>query len=54
MHECCPDHLRMGRARMKQDKNTEEKGKNRRVNMETDIIEYFLPVQRARKEVSTT
>ena len=34
MHECFPKHLRMGTARMKQDKETEEKGKKRDVNLE--------------------
>ena len=28
MHECPPEHLRMGTARWKYDKETEEEGKN--------------------------
>ena len=34
MHECFPKHPRMGTARMKQDKKTDEKGKKRGVRME--------------------
>ena len=34
MHECFLKHLRMGTARMKEDKDTEEDGKKRRENME--------------------
>ena len=34
MHECFPKHLRMGTARMKQDKETDEGGKKRGVSME--------------------
>ena len=33
-HKCSPEHLSMGRARMKKDKDTEEEGKKRRVNIE--------------------
>ena len=29
MHECSPEHLRMGTARWKEDKETEEEGKNK-------------------------
>ena len=32
--ECSPEHLNMGTARMKLDKETDEEGKKRRVNME--------------------
>ena len=32
MHECFPKHLRMGTARMKEDKDTEEEGHKRTVN----------------------
>ena len=35
MHEYFPKHLRMGTARMKQDKETEEEGKMRRMNTES-------------------
>ena len=34
MHECFPKHLRMGTARMKKDKETDEEGKKRGVSME--------------------
>ena len=34
MHECFPKHSRMGTARMKKDKETDEEGKKRGVNME--------------------
>ena len=34
MHECFPKHLRMGTARIKQDKETDEDGKKRGVRME--------------------
>ena len=34
MHECFSEHLPMGIARIENDKNTEEEGKTRRVNME--------------------
>ena len=34
MHECFPKHSFMGTARMKQDKETDEDGKKRGVNME--------------------
>ena len=34
MHECFPEHSRMGTARMKQDKVTDEEGKKRDVSME--------------------
>ena len=34
MHECFPKHLRMGTARMKYDKETDEDGKTRGVSME--------------------
>ena len=34
MHECFPKHLRMGTARTKQDKETDEGGKKRGVSME--------------------
>ena len=32
MHEFSPKHFSMGTARIKQDKQTEEKGKKRRLN----------------------
>ena len=35
MHECFPKHLRLGTARMKEDKQTEEEDKLERVKMET-------------------
>ena len=34
MHECFPKHSRMGTARMKKDKVTDEEGKKRGVSME--------------------
>ena len=34
MHECFPEHLRMGIARMRYDKDTEEECTKRRANME--------------------
>ena len=34
MHVCFPKHLRMGTARMKQDKETDEGGKEKGVSME--------------------
>ena len=34
MHECFPKHSRMGTARTKHDKETDEGGKKRGVNME--------------------
>ena len=34
MHECFPKHSRMGTARMKKDKETDEEGKNRGVSTE--------------------
>ena len=34
MHECFPKHLRMGTARMKSDKKTDEGGKKKGVNIE--------------------
>ena len=34
MHECFPKHSRMGTARMKKDKETDEEGKKRGVNTE--------------------
>ena len=34
MHECFPKHSRMGTARMKQDKETDEDDKKRGVSME--------------------
>ena len=34
MHECFPKHSRMGAARMKYDKVTEEEGKKKEVSME--------------------
>ena len=34
LHECFPKHLRMGTARMKQDKETEEEGKKGGVSIE--------------------
>ena len=34
MHVCFPKHLRMGTARMKYDKETEEVGKKRGVSVE--------------------
>ena len=34
MHECSPEPLRMEAARQKQDKETEEEGNQKRVNME--------------------
>ena len=34
MHECFPKHSRMGTARMKGDKETEEEGKQRGLSME--------------------
>ena len=33
-HECFPTHSRMGTARMKQDKETDEEGKKRGVSVE--------------------
>ena len=36
-HECFPKHLRMGTARMKESKETEE-GKQKRVKMERNKI----------------
>ena len=33
-HDCYPKHSRMGTARMKEDKETEEEGKERGVSME--------------------
>ena len=47
-HECSPEHLRMGTERMKYDKETEEEGKKRGVNI-------LKEVKRERKtEVPTT
>ena len=37
MHECSPEHLRMGTARLKKDSETEEEGKKRRMNVERSI-----------------
>ena len=34
MHECSPEHLRIGTARMKYNSETAEEGKHKRVNME--------------------
>ena len=34
MHECFPKHSRMGAARIKKDKETDEDGKMRGVSME--------------------
>ena len=34
LHECFPKHSRMGTARTKQDKETDEEGKKRGVSME--------------------
>ena len=34
IHECFPTHLPMGTARMKEDKETDEKGKTRSMSME--------------------
>ena len=34
MHECFPKHLRMGTARMRENKETDEKGKKRAVCIE--------------------
>ena len=34
MHECFPKHSRMGTARTKEDKETDETGKKRGVSME--------------------
>ena len=34
MHECFPKHLRMGTARLKQDNETEEESRKRRMNVE--------------------
>ena len=34
MHECFPKHSRMGTARMKQDKETDEEGKKKGASME--------------------
>ena len=34
MHECFPKHWRMGTARMKEDKETDEEDKNRGVSAE--------------------
>ena len=38
MHECFPKHLCMGTARMKEDKETEEKYKQNRVKMERSKV----------------
>ena len=35
MHECFPKHLCMGTARLKKDNETQEEGKNRRMNVES-------------------
>ena len=45
-HEFSPEHLHMGIARMKQDKETEEEGKKSRVNI-------MKEVQQARKKPPT-
>ena len=37
MHECFPKHSFMRTARMKQDKETEEEGMKRVVNMESTL-----------------
>ena len=34
MHDSCFQHLRMGTARMKEDKDTEKEGKEKRVSIE--------------------
>ena len=38
VHECFPKHLRTGTARMKGDNDTEEEGKQKRVNMERSKV----------------
>ena len=38
IHECFPQHSRMGTARMKQDKETDEKGKKRGMSMEISKV----------------
>ena len=35
MPKPCPKHLQMGKARMKQDTETDEEGRQKRVNMES-------------------
>ena len=38
MHECFPKHLSMGTARLKQDNETEEENKNRKMTAERKEI----------------
>ena len=38
MQECFPKHLRMGTARMKEDKETKEEGKQKIVKMEKSKV----------------
>ena len=38
MHECFPKYLRMGTARMKEDKETEEEDKQKGVAMERNKV----------------
>ena len=38
MHECSPKHSRMGTARTKEDKETDENGKKRAVSMERSKV----------------
>ena len=37
MHKCCPQHLRMGTARMKEDKETEDNYEQERVNIKSKM-----------------
>ena len=36
MHECCPEYLRMVTARLEQEKETEEEGKQKTLNTESN------------------
>ena len=38
MRECSPEHLHMGTAKFKWDKETEEEGKQKRVKIEKNIV----------------
>ena len=38
MHVCCPKHLRMGAARMMEDKEREEEGRRQKKNMKRNKI----------------
>ena len=37
IHECSPEHMRMGTATLISDKETEEESKQKRVNMESEV-----------------